>query len=66
MSETRDLQPSEDRMLRAQPPERSMLYDVVCQSCSHHQVTRNLPTSCAKCSSLQISVTPAKGTVMTR
>ena len=57
---------NEDRMLHLQPPDRSTLYDVVCQACSHHQVTRNMPTSCAKCQSLQISVTPAKGTVMTR
>lgn len=66
MSETRDLRPNEDRMLHPQPPERSTLYDVVCQTCSHHQVTRRAPTSCAKCSSLQISVLPATGTVMTR
>jgi hypothetical protein len=57
---------NEDRMLHLQPPDRPILYDVVCQICQHHQVTRNTPTSCAKCQSLQISVTPAKGTVMTR
>lgn len=48
------------------PPEKSPLYDVVCQKCNHHQVTRNPQEACVKCSSLLISVTPAKGTVMTR
>ena len=57
---------SEDRMLTMPPAERSSLYDVVCQACSHHQVTWRMPTSCVKCSSLQISVTSAKGTVLTR
>lgn len=61
-----DLLKERDRMLYQQSQERSTLYDVVCQVCSHHQVTRNIPTTCIKCSSLLISVLPVKGTVMTR
>jgi ribosomal protein S27E len=57
---------NEDRMLTMQPAEKSTLFDVTCQACNHHQVTRNTPTSCARCQSLLISVTPAKGTVLTR
>lgn len=57
---------NEDRMLTMPPAEKATLYDAVCQACGHHQVTRNPPSCCIKCESLQISVLPAKGTVMTR
>jgi ribosomal protein S27E len=48
------------------PSKSSTLYDVICQRCSHHQITRNPLQMCVKCSSLQISVTPVTGTVMKR
>ena len=62
MSETRDLKPNEDRMLRESPP----LYDVVCLRCQHHQVTQRPPTSCVKCSSLLIEVTRSRATIQNR
>lgn len=54
-----------NRMLEPQA-EPTALYDVVCQACNHHQVTRTMATSCSKCQSLVVVVTPAKGTYTTR
>jgi ribosomal protein S27E len=53
-------------MMFGTPAQQTPLYDVHCPDCSLHRVTMTMPQTCSKCSSVNISVLPAKGTIQTR